>query len=262
MIALIDADSLLYKIGFAIEDKTVWNECDVEAGAEEELEVDYTVDLEACETAFMNYIENILFATECDEAFLVFTGNNNFRESNPLGYKEHRVGLRKPEAYNHLLNFALENYKSKVVDYMEADDYVVYLKTTNPSKYFLCAIDKDVLYQTEGIHYNYHTDSEVEIGKLESIRYAYYQTLTGDQSDGYKGCKQIGHVKATKILADCTTECEMWRAVVETYISKKQTVWDAIQTMRLANMHQFNGKQIEYWRPPCKTEYDELTEDL
>lgn len=33
---------------------------------------------------------------------------------------------------------------------------VVYLKTTHPLQYVLCAIDKDVLYQTEGNHYNYN----------------------------------------------------------------------------------------------------------
>lgn len=261
MKALIDADSLLYKVGFAIEDKTIWNECEVDAGLEDEEDVQFFCDLEVCKKTFDTLIENIMFATETNEALLVFTGSNNFRHKNPLGYKEHRKDIRKPLIYDDLLKYALANYNCKVVDGIEADDYVVYLKTKLPDEYFLCAIDKDVLYQTVGEHYDYNNDRYVTTNEMDAIRYAYYQTLVGDSSDGYKGCKGIGPVKANKILDDVLDSCTpwannkqlhkaYWEAVVEAYESKGLSEYDALWTMRLANMYQYDGKKVTMWSPP------------
>ena len=249
MKALIDADSLLYKVGFAIEEKTVWNELEVSLGLEEPVTTLET-DLDQCYSSFDLFVSNIIHAVDVEEAVLVYTGSNNFRYSNQLGYKENRKELRKPLGYDDLLQYSLDNYTSLVIDDMEADDYVVYEKTTKPDDYILCAIDKDVLYQTEGVHYNYHIDEFVEVSKQEAIHYAYLQTLMGDTSDGYTGIPRVGKVKATKILEGLTTEKDMWEATVEAYTEKGLTVEDAINTMRLANMHQYDGKQIHLWNPP------------
>ena len=249
MIALIDADSLLYKVGFAIEDKVIWNEQEANAGLEEP-DVEYYTDPDQCKKTFDQLVENILFATDCDSAYLVFSGGGNFRMGLPLAYKEHRTDSRKPVGYKELREYAEATYKTHTPVNMEADDYVVYLKTQYPEDYILCAIDKDVLYQTVGTHYNYGKDEEVTVNEFEAIWYAYYQVLTGDTSDGYKGAIGIGPVKAKKILDGCETEEELWKAVVETYESRGQTEDEALQTMRLANMHQYDGEKIVLWEPP------------
>ena len=251
MIALIDADSLLYKVGFAIEDKTIWNEFDVEAGFETEQDITYSTDLNQCIYTFNALIDNILFATDCDEALLVFTGNQNFRKAFPVEYKANRKDARKPSGYYELLDYARFHYDAYITDLgLEADDYVVYLKTHGTEDYVLCAIDKDVLYQTEGRHYNYNKDEEVTVTKWESIKYAYIQTLTGDTSDGYKGCKGIGDKRARRLLHGLETEGDLWAAVVEAYENAGQTEEEALWTMRLANMHQWNGSEIVLWNPP------------
>ena len=59
----------------------------------------------------------------------------------------------------------------------------------------------------------------------------------------------IGPVKANKILANCETEEELWKAVVATYEERGQTEEEAIWTMRLANMHQYDGTKIVLWKP-------------
>ena len=250
MRALIDADSLLYKVGFAIEDKTFWNEFDVEAGLENEQDVTFSTDLDQCYHTFATVLDNILFATDCDEALLVFTGGNNFRKSFPLEYKGNRKEARKPLGYSELLDYAMMHYDIEITNGIEADDLVVYLKTHSDEDFVLCAIDKDVLYQTEGTHYNYNKDEEVTVTKWDSIKYAYYQTLTGDTSDGYKGCKGIGDKRARRILHDLETEADLWAAVVEAYEAAGQTEEEALWTMRLANMHQWNGSEIVLWNPP------------
>ena len=248
MIALIDADSLLYKVGFAIEDKVIWNEQEVALGLEEP-EIEYYTDIEQCKTTFEQMVDNIVFATDCDSAYLVFSGKGNFRLDLPSSYKENRSETRKPLGYQELRDFAEDVYHSYTPEGMEADDYVVYMKTTYPEDYILCAIDKDVLYQTVGTHYNYGKDEEVTVTEWEAIKFAYYQTLTGDTSDGYKGAIGIGPVKANNILANCETEEELWKAVVATYEERGQTEEEAIWTMRLANMHQYDGTKIVLWKP-------------
>lgn len=249
MDALIDADSLLYKVGFTLEEKVIWNEPEWLAGFEAPV-IEYYTDSIRSLYLFDKMVDNILFATDCDSAYLVFSGEGNFRLDLPTEYKGNRAASRKPINYDQLLDHALENYTAAVIDGMEADDFVVYLKTSKPEDYILCAIDKDVLFQTEGTHYNYHNDSNITVTKEEAIYYAYYQTLTGDTVDGYKGCPNIGPVKAKSILKGLKTEKEMWDAVVKTYEDRGLTFENALWTMRLANMHQYNGEKIVLWNPP------------
>tara|TARA_R110000868_G_scaffold21900_1_gene90571 strand:+ start:4490 stop:5281 length:792 start_codon:yes stop_codon:yes gene_type:complete len=250
MLALVDADSLIYKVGFAIEDKTYWNEAEVMAGIEQEKDITYDTNIAVCYTTLDQLVSNIVFATGCDSAVLVFSGGVNFRYDFPISYKANRKASRRPEGYDEILAYARAKFNTFTTDGIEADDYVVYLKTKYPEDYLLCAIDKDVLYQTAGTHYNYNKDEEVTVSEGDATRYAYFQTLTGDTTDGYRGCYGVGTAKATKILAECETDYEMWQAVLEAYESKDQTEDEALWTMRLAQMHQFNGKSIELWNPP------------
>ena len=247
MIALVDADSLLYKVGFAIEDKVVWNELELLAGEDTEPEIEYYTNIETCKKTFNQMIESILYATGCDSAILVFSGDTNFRHDFPISYKENRKDSRKPEGFADILQHAHSTYDTVTKPNIEADDYVVYLATKFPNDYVLSAIDKDVLYQTVGTHYNYSTGLDVTTTKEEAVRYAYFQTLAGDVTDGYKGCPQIGEVKAEKLLDGLETKEEMWQVVVAAYESKGLTEDDALWTMRLANMHQYDGSQINLW---------------
>jgi DNA polymerase-1 len=203
-----------------------------------------------CKKTFTRQVENILYATGCDSALLVFSGKTNFRSDFPISYKENRKSSRKPEGFEEILQHAKDTFTTVTVDGIEADDYVVDLKTKKPDDYVLSAIDKDVLYQTEGVHYNYSTGEDITTTKWDSIYYAYFQTLTGDTTDGYKGCPQVGVVKAEKILKDLETEEALWDTVVETYESKGLTEEDALWTMRLANMHQYDGQAVKLWNPP------------
>jgi DNA polymerase-1 len=246
--ALIDADSILYKVCFAIEDKVIWNEPEYDLGLEEP-EISYYSDLEVCKEAFDLIINNILYATDCTSAELAFTGSHNLRTEFPISYKENRAETRKPLFLTELKNYAMSQYDSHLVDGVEADDVVVYLKTTYPEHYFLCAIDKDVLYQTVGTHYNYNRDEDVHVDEHTAKWYPYFQTLAGDRSDGYIGCRGIGEVKAKKLLADAETEEEMWEIVVKAYKDKGMEYEDAVWTMRLANMHQYDGKKFTLWQP-------------
>jgi len=160
-----------------------------------------------------------------------------------------------------MLAYIKKTYKSMSPLDCEVDDVVCYKKAESPDKYILCAIDKDVLYQSVGRHYNYGTDKWITVSQEEAIYYSFLQTLTGDTTDGYKGCKNIGPVKAKKILGEPGeySERTLWAKVLLAYRKANMKKLEAYTTMRLANMHQLKrnkqGKlRIQLWAPPKQGE--------
>ena len=257
MIALIDADSIVYRVCCAVEDKTIWNEMEVLTGQEIDLDIEHTINLDTMYATIDGIIENILFATECKKAMIcIGDGTENFRFNNPLGYKENRKDLRKPEGFKEAIDYLVNEHKARLIgnNLIEVDDEVVYLKTKYPDKYMLCAIDKDVLYQTEGEHYNYVKDEFITVTKEDTIKYLFYQALVGDASDGYKGCKGIGDKKAKDLLSYYTDgkkipieklESYLYKMLLPTFISKGHNEDYFLQTLRLASMHQYNGVTVD-----------------
>jgi len=278
-IALIDADSFLYRAGFALEEE-------LDDGT-------FYVDLQNAKDFIDGLIDGIVFTTDCDDYELWLTGDNNFRyevakESLKDDYKFNRKESRKPDKFDEMWDYLVKKHKAKVTPFCEADDVVVTKKTESPDDYVLCAIDKDVLYQTEGTHYNYGKDEFVTVTKEESIYYSYLQTLTGDTTDGYKGAFRIGPTKAVAILGVPNgnnkmiedvlkkakakpekikellkgpqyDERQLWARVIWTYRKCKQSKQEALATMRLAQMHQLRrdskGKlKLHLWSPPKKGE--------
>ncbi len=121
--------------------------------------------------------------------------------------------------------------------YVEADDYCVWKMYDEPNDWVLCHIDKD-LNQAQGAHYNYTKLNAYQVSQEEADYMFYLQTLTGDTSDGYKGCPGIGPKKAEKILQDLdlTNEREVWEAIIATYSDKGLTEEDALVQARVARM--------------------------
>lgn len=248
MTALIDADSFLYRVGFSLEEE-------LDDGS-------YYVDLTEAKYALDGLIESIMFETDADDYELWLTGDNNFRYSIAKkhlkhDYKYNRKDIRKPDKFKEMRNYLIKHYKAKVAPICEADDVVVAKKTEAPDDYILCAIDKDVIYQTIGKHFNFGKLEWVDVTLEESVWYAYYQTLVGDTTDGYKGAFRVGKVKAKKILRDPgeLSERQLWARVLCTYRKCNQSKEEALATMRLANMHQLKrnkqGKfEVKLWTPP------------
>ncbi len=265
-IALVDADTLAYAACFVCEyaedilgedfyTKEEWEEIlqnpnyDSVEGCIWNINIDEAV--QACHVK----IADIQEATFTKSVELYFTSGKNFRHTVDPMYKGNRVGTRYPVGLKEVKLALLEHYPGEIGDQVEADDIVVYLKRTQPTKYVLVAVDKDVLKSVPGKHWNYYTSVKygIEAKWQETTRedaelFPYIQTLTGDSTDNIRGCPGIGPKKAIKALANCETSVERWDAVVKCFVGKKLTAKDALRDRRLVDMHQITPKEGGGWQ--------------
>lgn len=247
---VIDGDIFLYKIGFGVEDCWWWNKYNYTKGIESEKIISYHSDMEVLKTSFKEHIVDISKETESNNLEFVLSGSTNFRYLVDPTYKHNRVGVRKPLLFDEFKEWISDLKFTTVVNGIEADDYVSYRKRQDPKNVILVAVDKDVLKQNAGKHYNPVKQEWIETSKEEAIQFAYFQTLTGDQVDGYKGCPGIGEKRATAILEYEYDPVILWAKVCETYKKKGLSEFDALVQMRLANMHQYTSEGVVLYLPP------------
>jgi len=239
MKALIDSDSLIYKHASLNQEVTEWDEDTVTI----------TTDLESAIVGLDRNIADIVEAVDADDYLCILSPRKTFRYDLLPSYK----GNRKPPKYPLQLLKPLRRHltnalKSHTPTYVEADDYCVWKMYEEPNEWVLCHIDKD-LNQAVGAHYNYRNLNTYKVKQDEADYVFYMQILTGDTSDGYKGCPGIGPKKAEKILQtlDLTNKKEVWEAIIETYETKDLTEEDALVQARVARMlrpSEYNGDDI------------------
>lgn len=224
MVALIDADSLIYSTGFTFESKDTWNQLEIECGLETDPEVTFSSDLQLSKNAIDAKLESIAWNTGADKLELWLTGKGNFRYDVLSTYKGNRVDSRKPQEFSALWEYLISEYDAQVAEGYEADDMVVHLKNNYPDKYILCAIDKDVLYQSVGSHYNYGKDLFVEVDEDFADYFQHFQAIAGDVTDGYIGCKGVGAVGAVKALGFPSTCQVLFKDILKKLKVAKKTL--------------------------------------
>jgi DNA polymerase-1 len=192
---LIDADSLLYKVGFLVEKdgeyKPEHNE-------------------ETAKMLIRSLVNNIVAETGADAKEMFLTKGKNFRyaiaKTHP--YKGNRTSP-KPISYDMLFK-ELVSMGAKVISLLEADDMVrIRALELGLENTILTFIDKDLL-QIGGLSFDYGKMVFRDyISPLEADRFFWKQMLTGDTTDNIHGIKGVGKVKADKLLNGCETEQEM-----------------------------------------------------
>ena len=223
MRALIDADSLVYAIGFSSE------------GIEEPL----------AKWRMNEAVDTILSDVGADCYFGWLTGKGNFRNdiAKTAPYKGTRVAP-KPEHYQALREHLQVKYGFMMTKDIEADDAVAIACYAIPEdEMIMVHIDKD-LNQLRGWHYNYRKKEKYHVTEFEGLQSFYIQILTGDRIDNIIGLKGIGPVKAKRILEECQTEQEMYLAVLEAYGGNEERVLENGQLLWLQRSHH------QLWTPP------------
>lgn len=208
--------------------------------------------------------------TKCGSYVVMLSGStdNNFRKKLLPTYKGNRKKSVRPPQIGPLRD-ALMSHPTMAVrqrDNLEGDDLCGIFSTAQRGKgrrTVVVTLDKDMR-TLPGNHYN-PNKPDLGIFKVtpkEAALYHMTQTLTGDPTDHYKGCRGIGPKKAKKLLEGCSGRSvadyykSLWKVVVDTYEKRGYTVQEALVQARCARiLHasdwNFKTKRINLWTPPA-----------
>lgn len=244
MIALIDADSIVYKYASIYQDTCIWDDDPDNIVASVETDLDTAIE------EMDGFIEGIQDITDTDEAVLVLSPKTTFRYEVSDDYKGNRKPPKVKLEMLEPLRQRLLDKGALLFDNVEADDVCVSRMYQEPGKYVLCHIDKD-LNQAIGEHYNYNTQEKYDVDQEEADYWFYSQVLEGDSVDGIKGCPKVGKIKAAKILGKVKPE-EYWDTIKETYEKAGMDDEYLLTQARLVWMlRDFNEETQEFslWEP-------------
>lgn len=212
MIALIDGDILVYRVGFASQD----------------VEVNF-----AC-ARMDKMLRDICHACDTDqyEVYLTSDDKSNFRHELYPEYKANRKAP-KPIWYLELRTYLVAQHRAIVVTDREADDALAdrQYPTSGLEQTVICSIDKD-LDQVPGEHYDFVKDVRYPVTPESGLRFFYYQMLTGDRTDNIPGIEGIGPVKAKAILEGVeSTSTALFSRVREQYAEKYKKRGDELMLL-------------------------------
>ena len=148
-----------------------------------------------------NLVSKILINTKAKE-YLGFVGKGRgFRKELFPDYKSNRDGVIYPPY--------LEQIKQHLVDYwdfirvskFEPDDAVSILKFRDKDV-TIAAIDKDIIYNIAGNHYNYKTHQWIYTTKIDADLTFWKSMIIGDTGDNVKGIPRKGEEHAEKVFVD------------------------------------------------------------
>ena len=202
MLTIIDGDSLIY---LSLPKKNQEN-----------------VTYEYCIAEMTNRINDILVKTNATKYIICLTEGKCFRYKDwkyATDYKANRKNKDNksnvPPIFYAMKEHLKQNFNSYWVKELEADDLVSIIAYECKEPYTVCSIDKDVIGQIPGIHFNYRNQVFIET-KEEEIQYnTWKQVLTGDLIDGIYGIRGIGESTAKKLF---NNRQDYYHVVLEQYV--------------------------------------------
>lgn len=223
MLALIDADIVAYRVGFASETETA--KIAISRAGE--------------------FMEELVMKPYVGDYKGFLTGSNNFRNSIAVTkkYKGNR-SQPKPVHYEVIREYLVSAWACEVQEEQEADDAIgIEAYSMDVKDTIIMSIDKD-LNMIRGHHYNFIKDEKYFVEEDEAIKFFYTQCLTGDRTDNIPGLDRVGPVKAAKILEGKTTEREMYEAVLEAYEGRKEYLCEQARLLWIRR------SKDQIWNPP------------
>ena len=264
-VILLDADVPAYRFASRGQKEIAWDE------GEEVVKVappeDWAID------NMLQYINDLKEELDAQRLVMCFSDavrSNNWRLDVLSTYKFNRDPGSRPVLHDAMEAALSEHFEFFRKDTLEGDDVLGILATNNKiikGHKIIVSIDKDL--KTIPSRPQQGSDNtlvhvpkvgagiEVVVTESDADWYWMYQTIIGDSTDGYKGCKGAGPVKAYQVLGekgDGRTIEHYWPLVVELYESKDQTEADALkqaQVARIARAEDFNykTKRVIPWLP-------------
>jgi DNA polymerase-1 len=176
-------------------------------------------------------LDNILTKTEATSYRAFLTGPNNFRKQIYPEYKANRT-QPKPRHLEDLRVYSLDKLNAELAPAnLEADDALAINQTEET---IICSLDKDLL-QVPGKHFSWEIsgkgwnrpDTFTDQTELEGLRLFYKQCIKGDPSDNVKGIVGVGAKGADKLLDNCQTDEQMFKAVRKAYDNDAEFIMNA-----------------------------------
>lgn len=235
--AIIDADILIYSAAAGAQRTIDWGDGldDPEPQADEQEGINL----------LNQSVKRLMEKTGADENIMCIScpSDLGWRKQVLPSYKENRAHITPPILRPILKQYVLDNFKSYAKDTLEGDDIYGILMTHPsiiPGQKIGVSMDKDMK-TIPGLHYNTKRDEFFEITPKEADFWHMMQTLTGDITDGYKGCPGIGQVFAqeylTKLLKPVPYQHEFKRGprkgLFETRyrIERAESMWDVVRSL-------------------------------
>lgn len=273
--AIIDADILIYEAAAGAQHTIDWGD---------DVEVEPVADEQEAINLLNQKFDDTMARTWADDAVMCLSvsSDEGWRKKVLPSYKENRSTTKPPILRPFLKTYVQEHYKSYLRPEMEGDD-IYGILMTHPSiikgDKVGCSIDKDMK-TIPGRHFNLTTKEFFDISPEEADYWHMFQTLTGDTTDGYKGCPGVGKVAAEKLLRelikpvsypyemkrgarkgeietrwDWTEAASMWEVVLALYHKAGLTEADALVQARVARIcrhtdYDFANKKVILWTPP------------
>lgn len=245
---LIDADIVAYKIASTSQEAFDWGD----TGSS--LVADKYAAIERCNKLLAEYCETL----NSNRLVICLSDKANFRKELEPTYKANRKSVVKPVLLDYIKEYLEFEYPSFKRPRLEADDIMGILATSGDrflsGRKIIVSEDKDM--QTVPCElFNPRKDNKAHtISREHALRYLMTQTLTGDPTDGYIGCRGVG-AKSPFVQALQTTEvADLWDVVLEAYESKGFSEDDALLQARLAHIlwarsYNFKTKKVKLWKP-------------
>lgn len=252
-IAILDGDLYVFKACSAVEEEVDWGDGLVTLYSYKDKA------LHAFDTQ-LTFIKNV-FAEETlgesfDDIWVCFSGKGpRFRNNVFPDYKANRKECRKPLCYYDVVEHIKSTYNVFQEETLEGDDLLGLLATEpTDDRRVMVSGDKDLL--TIPAWFLNTTGDCLHAPDQTRAEYNFmYQTLIGDQTDGYPGCPGIGPKKAEAFLKDSKYGETLWERVVKGYERYNLSENDAIIQARVARIlrygeYNWSTKQVALWNPP------------
>lgn len=225
MVALFDADSLVWASSYGVEE-------------------DIDLAIEKYNDSFTNIIYDLNEIYDISEVITFNNSKGNFRKILDTNYKANRKSSGIPSVLTELHDYVTQTYNSVSKYSLETDDLVAnYWKNIaeqdGRDAVIIVSIDKDYK-QLPALIYNYHYKHRCvyDIGPVEALYNFYEQMIIGDSIDNVNYCKGYGKKYAEKLLKDCTSHYQFTKKVYELFkiIYKQKAKLKYIQCYNLLKL--------------------------
>ena len=271
---LIDADVYAYKAALINEVATDWGDG----------YWTWHCDADAVKASFLDMVEKTVEALDATDYVLCLTDSErNWRLDVLPSYKGNRSSTKKPLVLKHIKEWLIEDHDAVYRPRLEGDDILGIYATWPAMKgeKIIVSLDKDMktipgLYVRDAL---VRRPTIMRISEEEAAMWHLKQTLSGDATDGYKGCPGVGVDTASKIIEEGLKKvpyeytivrgkrkgavetrynlepCEdLWEVVVSHYEAAGLTEEDALVQARVARIlhrseYDMDKKEPILWTP-------------